>query len=103
MTIEPQACTTMSDVRQGVDATDAEIVALFGRRFGYMAAAARIKADRDTVRDEARKAKVIDTAKAHARAQGVPEPLIAAIWEMLVESSIAYELALFDAKHDTKS
>jgi hypothetical protein len=28
----------------------------------------------------------------------VPEPLVAALWEMLVESSIAYEQALFEAK-----
>jgi hypothetical protein len=30
------------------------------------------------------------------RAVGVPEPLVAAMWEMLVESSVAYELAVFD-------
>lgn len=100
MTMDPQACTTMTEVREGVDATDAEILALLGSRFGYMAAAARIKTDRGAVRDEARKAQVIDAAKTHARAQGVPEPLVAAIWEMLVESSIAYELVLFDAKQD---
>jgi isochorismate pyruvate lyase len=103
MTLDPQACTTMAEVREGVDATDAEIVALLGRRFGYMTAAARIKTDRSAVRDEARKAHVIDAAKAHARAQGVPEPTVAAIWEMLVESSIGYELALFDAKVDAKA
>ncbi len=88
----------MAEVRHGVDATDAEIIALFGRRFGYMAAASRIKVDRDTVRDEGRKTEVIENAKAHARMQGVPEPLIAAVWEMLVECSIAYEMALFDQK-----
>lgn len=100
MTFDPQSCTTMAEVRLGVDATDAEIVTLLGRRFGYMAAAARIKTDRAAVRDEDRKAQVIDAAKAHARAHGVPEPLTAAIWELLVECSIAYEMALFDAWHE---
>jgi isochorismate pyruvate lyase len=98
MKLDPTACLTMTDVRDGVDATDSEIVALLGRRFGYMAAAARIKTDRGSVRDEARKAQVIDNAKTEARANGVPEPLIAAMWEMLVETSIAYEMALFDQK-----
>lgn len=98
MKLDPSACATMAEVRHGVDATDAEIVALLGRRFGYMAAAARIKTDREAVRDERRKAEVIANAKAHAREHGVPEPLVAAVWEMLVESSIAYELALFDAE-----
>ena len=98
MKLDPTACVTMADVRDGVDATDAEIVALIGRRFGYMAAAARIKTDRNSVRDEARKAQVIDNAKVQARANGVPEPLVAAMWEMLVETSIAYEMELFDQK-----
>lgn len=98
MTIQPEHCTNMIEVRAGVDAVDAAIVALLGQRFGYMAAAARIKTDRTKVRDETRKAEVITNAKAEARAQGVPEPLIAAMWEMLVESSIAYETALFDAQ-----
>jgi isochorismate pyruvate lyase len=87
----------MTQVRAGVDAVDAQIIALLGRRFGYMGAAARIKTDRNTVRDEERKASVIAAAKAAARQAAVPEPLIAAMWEMLVESSIAYEMAVFDA------
>ena len=44
-----------------------------------------------------RKAQVITAVKDAARANTVPEPLVAALWEMLVESSIAYEMALFDA------
>jgi isochorismate pyruvate lyase len=98
MKTDPESCTTMEEVRAGVDAVDAAIAALLGERFRLMAAAARIKTDRDTVRDEDRKAQVIENAKANARASGVPEPLAAALWEMLIESSIEYELALFDAK-----
>jgi isochorismate pyruvate lyase len=96
-TIPPDDCQTMAQVRAGVDAVDAQIVALLGARFGYMRAAARIKTDRNAVRDEGRKASVIAAAKDAAREAGVPEPLVAALWEMLVESSIAYELAIFDA------
>jgi isochorismate pyruvate lyase len=95
-TIPPESCTNMAEVRAGVDAVDAQIVALLGARFAYMRAAARIKTDRSAVRDEDRKASVIAAAKNAAREAGVPEPLVAALWEMLVESSIAYELALFD-------
>src|SRR3546814_9475524 len=50
----PEQCETMTEVRAGVDQVDRELVALLVRRFGYMDAAARIKTDRDTVRDEAR-------------------------------------------------
>ena len=41
--LRPEDCTTMAEVRAGVDALDAELVALLATRFGYMRAAARIK------------------------------------------------------------
>ncbi|ALE16366.1 Isochorismate pyruvate-lyase [Altererythrobacter epoxidivorans] len=92
----PDDCRDMSEVRTGVDATDRELMALLDRRFGYMRAAARIKADRGHVRDEARKAQVIENARADAIERGLPGEKIAEIWELLVESSIAYELVEWD-------
>lgn len=100
---DPKDCNTMAQVRAGVDDVDERLMGLLARRFGYMAAAARIKTDRHTVRDEGRKAEVIANSKERARATGVPEPLAAALWEMLVESSISYELVLFDNKAKTSS
>lgn len=89
-------CTTMTQVRAGVDAVDRELVALLARRFAYMDAAARIKPTREAVRDEGRKARVIANARAAAREAGLPEDAIASLWELLVEASIAYELDRFD-------
>ena len=89
----PDQCQTMTDVRAGVDALDAKLVALVARRFAYMRAAARIKPDADMVRDEARKAAVIAAAVQGAEANALPTDVIAALWEVLVEGSIAYEAA----------
>ncbi len=91
-------CTNMAEVRAGVDQVDRELVALLARRFAYMDAAARIKPARDAVRDEARKAQVIANVRAHARAAGLPEEPLAAIWDRLVEASIAYEFEAFDRR-----
>lgn len=99
MTILPgQDCTTMAEVRAGVDQLDRELVALLRRRFDYMVAAARIKPARDHVRDEARKAQVIANAQAHAAAAGLPTQEIGELWDALVEASIAYELAEYDRR-----
>ena len=92
----PEECQDMIDVRNGVDATDRELVALLDRRFGYMRAAARIKPTREAVRDEARKASVIAAAVANAEARGLPSDVIADLWERLVEGSIAYEFDIWD-------
>ena len=94
--LNPEDCTTMPDVRAGVDALDAQLVALLAKRFGYMRAAARIKPTRGAVRDEARKASVIAAAVAEAEAHGIPADVIGDIWERLVEGSIAYEFGEWD-------
>ena len=94
--ILPEDCTDMTQVRSGVDATDRELMALLDRRFGYMRAAARIKGSRDTVRDEGRKTALIATARNDAAARNLPADELAAIWDRLVEASIAYELVEWD-------
>lgn len=90
--LPPDQCETMQQVRAGVDATDRELLALIDRRFGYMRAAARIKPNRDQVRDERRKAEVIENVRKDAQSRGLPADDLAAIWDKLVEASIAYEL-----------
>ena len=91
-------CLTMAEVRSGVDSLDCEIVALIGERFRYMDAAARIKASRDAVRDEARKAQVLGNVLALADRHGVPAAVASDLYERLVEASIAYELDRFDER-----
>jgi isochorismate pyruvate lyase len=98
--IEPEQCRTMSEVRAGVDAIDDEIVRLLGRRFRLMEAAARIKQDREAVRDEQRKAAVIERVRRAADQAGSPSGLVADLYEQLIEGSIAYEFHIFDALRD---
>ena len=96
--LPPESCTTMTEVRAGVDSVDRQLVALLGVRMRFMDAAARIKPDRNLVRDEARKAQVIANVKSHAAEKGVPASLAGDLWEALVEASIAYELEAFDRR-----
>ena len=98
-TLSPDECQTMADVRVGVDALDRAMVALLARRFAYMRAAARIKPDRDQVRDEPRKREVIDNVRREAERMGAPVDVAADLWDGLVEASIAYEMDHYDRLH----
>lgn len=93
----PDQCETMADVRAGVDQVDRELVALLVRRFGYMDAAARIKTERSAVRDEPRKAQVLDNVAHEAERAGLDPQRIRAVWNELVEQSIAHELVRWDS------
>lgn len=93
---EPADCTTMTEVRAGVDDIDRQVVILLKRRFDYMDAAARIKPDRSAVRDEWRKADVLTKVDAAAAELSVDRDLMARLYEDLIETSIAHELRVFD-------
>jgi isochorismate pyruvate lyase len=94
--VRPQDCTTMAQVRQGVDALDRALVALLAERQGYMDAAARIKTDRAVVRDVARIEDVVAKVKAAARQVGLSEAIAEPVWRTLVDRSIAYEYRAWD-------
>jgi len=86
----------MQDVRREVDRIDATLIALLEQRFACMDAAAIIKSDRGLVRDENRKAQVIENVKKLATEAAIPVATMAAIWELLIETSISYELQKWD-------
>lgn len=92
----PDACETMSDVRAGVDALDRQLVALIAERSRYMEAAARIKPNREAVRDEWRIEDVVSKVKAEAGKRGLPVEIAEPVWRELIERSIAYEFTVWD-------
>ena len=94
--MDPAACTTMVDVRQGVDALDRALVALLAERQRYMDAAARIKPGRDAVHDDARIEDVVAKVLASAEAQGLSPAIAEPVWRTLVDRCIAYEFSVFD-------
>ena len=97
----PEACETMAEVRQGVDALDRALVTLLAERQRYMDAAARIKGERHAVRDEARIEDVVAKVKAEAERQGLSTEIAEPVWRLLIERCIAYEFEVWDAMRQT--
>lgn len=99
----PEKCLTMSDVREGVDALDRELVRLLVQRQGYMDAAARIKPNRDAVYDADRIEDVVAKVLTEARAQGLSSDIAEPVWRKLIERCIAYEFEEWDATREKRS
>ena len=96
MTPKPEDCQTMTDVREGVDALDRELVRLLVIRQGYMDAAARIKQNRDAVYDEARIEDVVEKVLKSAKEQGLNPEIAEPVWRKLIERCIAHEFEVWD-------
>ncbi len=89
-------CQTMPDVRFEVDRLDRALVKLIAERQSYMDAAARIKGDRDTVRDPARIEDVVTKVLAEAKRQGLSANIAEPVWRTMIEACIAHEFDVWD-------
>ena len=88
----PQDCTTMADIRAGIDALDAQLVRLFAERAGYIDRAGEIKAEVDLpARIDARVEEVVRNVRRHAEVFGLPPDLVEKLWRRLIDWSIARE------------
>ena len=96
MTKSPEDCTTMVDVREGVDALDRELVRLLVVRQAYMKAAARIKPNREAVYDEERIEDVVSKVLIEAKTLGLSADIAEPVWRKLIERCIAHEFDVWD-------
>lgn len=96
MTNRRKTCRDMNDVRNEIDTLDREIVALLADRLHFIAEAARIKADRDAVRDEPRVEDVVKKVRAAAAQAGIDPDFVEPIYRDLIERSINHEFREFD-------
>ncbi len=95
--VAPEACASMAEVREGVDALDRALVTLLAERQRYMDAAARLKSSRDRVHDSARIEDVVTKVRAAAQTAGLSEAIAEPVWRLLIDRCIAYELDRWDA------
>ncbi|MBN4046501.1 chorismate mutase [bacterium AH-315-P15] len=89
-------CETMADIRYEVDRLDRALVKLIAERQSYMDAAARVKGDRDTVRDPARIEEVVSKVLAEAKKQGLSPSIAEPVWRTLIEQCIRHEFVVWD-------
>lgn len=92
-------CETMAHVRQEVDRLDRALVRLIAERQSYMDAAARIKGNRDTVRDPARIEEVVSKVLTEAKKLGLSPAIAEPVWRTMIERCIAHEFDVWDELH----
>lgn len=92
MSLPPDDCTSLDEVRREIDAIDREIVALLARRAGYVDAAARFKTSEQHVAAPDRQAAMLRARREWAAADGLDPDVIEDVYRRLVAYFIRREL-----------
>ena len=88
----PADCTTMAEIRAEIDRLDAELVALFADRVGYIDRAAEIKSVVGMpARIGSRVEEVVANVRRHAVGHGLPPDKLEKLWRKLIDWSIERE------------
>lgn len=91
MPLAPDACTSLDEIRTGMDAIDREIVALIARRVDYVRNAAKFKSSSANVAAPDRVAAVLKTRREWAEAAGLSGEVIEGLYRELVSYSVSEE------------
>lgn len=96
----PAQCSTMAEVRSGVDAIDRHLVQFMAIRQGYMEAAARIKPSKNHVIDQWRMEDVVTKVLASSRQHGLSPQIAEPVWREIIARCTAHEMATYEMTRD---
>ncbi|KDR77214.1 hypothetical protein GALMADRAFT_435941 [Galerina marginata CBS 339.88] len=96
----PSCCSSLDEVRAGIDAVDARILELLSQRAAFVREATRFKASRDVVDVPSRDQQVIDEASQNATQFHLPQTIARAVFTAVINASVPFELCVFNSFHD---
>jgi len=88
----PEACETLGEVREAIDALDREVVALLGRRARYVEAAARFKGSEGDVQAPERQRAMLAERRRWAAEEDLSPELIEGLYRGLISHFVGREM-----------
>lgn len=92
-TKEPADCNDMNDIRAEIDVMDRDIIAILGKRFEYVKAAAKFKTSATAVRAPERFAAMLEKRREWAVEEGLSPDAIEKLYRDLVNHFINEEMS----------
>ncbi|TFK31873.1 chorismate mutase [Crucibulum laeve] len=87
-------CSSLDEVRAGIDAVDAQLLSLLSQRAAFVREATRFKATHDVVDVPSRDQQVNDGAVADAPAVNLPQTIARAVFSAIINASVPFELCI---------
>jgi isochorismate pyruvate lyase len=91
--IEPENCSGMDDIRIEIDNMDRDIIAILGKRFDYVKAAAKYKTSETSVRAPDRFKAMLEQRRVWASSEGLSPDAIEKMYRDLVNHFIKEEMS----------
>ena len=93
--IEPEKCENMLEIRAEIDSIDRNIIALIGKRYQYVKAAAKFKTSETSVKAPERFKAMLIERRAWAEQHGLSPDMVEKLYSDMVNYFISEELKLF--------
>jgi isochorismate pyruvate lyase len=88
----PEECANMPDIRAEIDQLDRQIIAVLGKRFAYIKAAAKFKTSQTSVKAPERVKAMLQQRRLWAEAEGLNPDVIEQMYQNLVNYFLEEEL-----------
>ncbi len=95
---EAKDCSSIQDIRFGIDEIDYQILALFGKRFEYVKEIVKFKSDPDGIVARDRQLAVFEKRREWAQEFGLDPDLFEEIYKTLINWNVQKELEIFSSK-----
>ncbi|KAF6751661.1 chorismate mutase [Ephemerocybe angulata] len=92
-----ECCSSLDEVRAGIDKVDADLLMLLSQRAALVREATRFKPTRSNVDVPSRDTEVINGAVEGSVKVNLPEAIARAVFTAIINSSVDFELCIFDA------
>jgi len=96
--IEPENCSGMEDIRVEIDNMDRDIIAILGKRFAYVKAAAKFKTSETSVRAPDRFKAMLEQRRVWASSEGLSPDAIEKMYRDLVNHFINEEMSTWKSE-----
>jgi isochorismate pyruvate lyase len=96
--IEPENCSDMEDIRVEIDSMDRDVIAILGKRFEYVKAAAKFKTSETSVHAPERFKSMLEQRRVWASAEGLNPDVIEKMYRDLVNHFIQEEMIKWQAE-----
>ena len=99
--ISPEHCSGMDEIRVEIDSMDQDIIAILGKRFEYVKAAAKFKTSETSVRAPARFESMLKQRREWAASEGLSPDAIEKMYRDLVNHFIQEEMTQWQAESES--